>query len=103
MIDMKHGVTYSSSRANSLLIEDVRGDSCIMLLGHYDTVPGKLRVSVRKGTVSGRGAVDAKGPLAAMLVAASLSERPVRVAAVVGEEGDSRGVRELLKGGCPLT
>jgi LysW-gamma-L-lysine carboxypeptidase len=36
-----------------------------------------------------------------MLVAASLSERPVRVAAVVGEEGDSRGVRELLKGGLP--
>ncbi|RSN67484.1 M20/M25/M40 family metallo-hydrolase [Candidatus Korarchaeum cryptofilum] len=78
-----------------------KGDSCIMLLGHYDTVPGKLRVSVRKGTVSGRGAVDAKGPLAAMLVAASLSERPVRVAAVVGEEGDSRGVRELLRGELP--
>jgi len=38
-----------------------------------------------------------------MLVAASLSERPVRVAAVVGEEGDSRGVRELLRGSCPLT
>ena len=79
-----------------------KGDGgCVMLLGHYDTVPGKLRVNVRKGTVSGRGAVDAKGPLAAMLVAASISERPVEVAAVVGEEGDSRGVRELLKGELP--
>ena len=79
-----------------------KGDGgCVMLLGHYDTVPGRLRVSVRKGTVSGRGAVDAKGPLAAMLVAASISERPVKVAAVVGEEGDSRGVRELLRGELP--
>jgi len=57
-----------------------------MLLGHYDTVPGRLRVSVRKGTIR-TGGVDAKGPLAAMLVAASISERPVKVACCSGGGG----------------
>ena len=72
-----------------------RGDGGnVWLVGHYDTVPGFLPVSVGE-EISGRGAVDAKGPLAAMLVAAAGSEVPVTVAALVGEEGDSRGARNL--------
>ncbi len=66
----------------------------VWLVGHYDTVPGELPIYVNDH-VTGRGAVDAKGPLAAMLVAASTLEFPVTVAALVGEEGDSRGARNL--------
>ncbi len=69
----------------------------VWLVGHYDTVPGNLPVKWSDGIIMGRGAVDAKGPLSAMLVAASLSKHPVTVAALVGEEGDSRGARYLLK------
>ena len=36
----------------------------IVLLGHIDTVPGRIRVAQRAGALYGRGAVDAKGPLA---------------------------------------
>ncbi|MDK2384663.1 MAG: M20/M25/M40 family metallo-hydrolase, partial [Candidatus Korarchaeota archaeon] len=68
----------------------------VWLVGHYDTVPGRIPVRRRGGVISGRGAVDAKGPLSAMLMAASLSKSPVTVAALVGEEGDSRGARHLL-------
>ena len=70
------------------------GGGRVWLVGHYDTVPGELPISLND-YVAGRGAVDAKGPLAAMLVAASTSDVPVTVAALVGEEGDSRGARNL--------
>ena len=43
----------------------------LMLLGHLDTVPGQLPVRSEHGRLYGRGAVDAKGPLAAMICAAS--------------------------------
>lgn len=76
----------------------------VMLLGHLDTVPGKLPVEVRDGVLTGRGTVDAKGPLAAMLwAAASYRSTELRVVVVgaVGEEGDSAGAWHLLDGHRP--
>ncbi|MEM9373028.1 MAG: [LysW]-lysine hydrolase [Planctomycetota bacterium] len=72
----------------------------IVLLGHIDTVPGDLPVTLQDGVLHGRGSVDAKGPLAAMLIAASRARMPngvrVSVAAAVGEEtADSPGARHL--------
>lgn len=72
----------------------------IMLLGHLDTVPGLVPVR-REGTrLYGRGAVDAKGPLATFVcAAASLGEiaaRVVVVGAVEEEVYSSRGARFLL-------
>lgn len=62
----------------------------IALLGHIDTVAGELPVRIEDGVLFGRGSVDAKGPLAAMLVAAARAELPEGVAldviAAVGEE-----------------
>ncbi|MEN0019931.1 MAG: [LysW]-lysine hydrolase [Planctomycetota bacterium] len=72
-----------------------RGDSSsdaqeIILLGHIDTVPGDITVREEAGELWGRGSVDAKGPLAAMLLAAAGADLPtnarVRVIAAVGEE-----------------
>ena len=70
----------------------------VMFLGHIDTVDGELPVRVDNGRVYGRGACDAKGALAAALVAAGRHEGPgeVLVVAAVGEERDSRGARHLL-------
>jgi LysW-gamma-L-lysine carboxypeptidase len=47
------------------------GPSQIVLLGHIDTVPGEIPVRTEKGILHGRGAVDAKGPLAAFVDAAA--------------------------------
>ncbi len=62
----------------------------IALLGHIDTVPGRIPVRTEGGVLHGRGSVDAKGPLAAMLVAAARADLPPGVAldviAAVGEE-----------------
>ncbi len=43
----------------------------IVLLGHMDTVTGVIPVRLEDGLLYGRGAVDAKGPLAAFLCAAA--------------------------------
>jgi len=70
----------------------------VLYLGHIDTVEGELPVRVVAGRLYGRGAVDAKGPLAAALLAASSYDGPgkVTIVAAVGEERDSRGSRFLL-------
>lgn len=72
----------------------------LVLLGHIDTVPGDIPVRIKDGILHGRGSVDAKGPLASMLIAASIAQVPhdVRVSVVgaVGEEAaGSIGARHL--------
>ena len=83
------------------------GDFTILLCGHMDTVPGHLPLRVEEGKIFARGAVDAKGPLAAMVMAAAeVSKEPefkgkgkILVAGVVEEEATSRGVRHLITQG----
>lgn len=74
------------------------GPRTIVLLGHIDTVPGFIPVTQAGDRLNGRGAVDAKGPLAcfaaaAMRVKDELAGRRVIVIGAVGEEGDSRGAQ----------
>ena len=80
------------------------GTPTILLCGHMDTVPGMLPVTQAEGKLFGRGAVDAKSPLAAMVVASSrlLQEGfsgKVIVVGAVEEEGVGRGVKHLVKKG----
>ena len=72
----------------------------IVLLGHMDTVPGLIPVREEAGRLYGRGAVDAKGPLAAFVLAAAraapdLADCQVQVIATVEEEAQARGARHL--------
>ena len=65
------------------------GERHIVLLGHIDTVPGRIPVRIENGVLWGRGAVDAKGPLATFVAAASAADRlnaRVTVVGAVGEE-----------------
>lgn len=77
----------------------------LLLCSHMDTVPGKLPMSFDHGEIRGRGAVDAKGSLAAMCVAASrcasAGVKNILYAAVVGEEKDGKGMKHLLSKGLP--
>ncbi|MFW6448100.1 MAG: [LysW]-lysine hydrolase [Halobacteriota archaeon] len=74
-------------------------DDAVLLTSHVDTVPGAPEPSVTEANgvpvLAGRGAVDAKGPLAAMAVAAVAAG--VSFAAVVGEETGSTGARHLVR------
>lgn len=81
-----------------------KGKTSILLCGHMDTVPGQITVKTEDGKLYGRGAVDAKGPLAAMVMAAAKAhkEEPnikVTVVGVVEEEGTSRGIKQLIADG----
>ncbi|RLG03830.1 MAG: hypothetical protein DRN61_04110, partial [Thaumarchaeota archaeon] len=52
----------------AIVAETGRG-SGILLCGHLDTIPGEIPVKIDRGIITGRGVVDAKGPLAAMIQA----------------------------------
>ena len=81
------------------------GEPVILLCGHMDTVAGHLPLRIEEGKLYARGAVDAKGPLAAMVVAAAAAGKEpgfkgkILVASVVEEEATSRGVKHLITQG----
>ncbi len=81
---------------------DPQGNRTILLLGHMDTVPGRIAVRREAGRLYGRGAVDAKGPLATFILAASRiteSIKGVRVMVIgaVEEEANGRGAHYLCQ------
>jgi LysW-gamma-L-lysine carboxypeptidase len=81
---------------------DPEAQRTIVLLGHMDTVPGTIPIHTAEGRLYGRGAVDAKGPLAAFVLAAArltprLSGTRLLVAASVEEESHGRGARYLAR------
>ncbi|WP_137284164.1 [LysW]-lysine hydrolase [Halorussus salinisoli] len=96
---------FFEERGREVWLDDVGNvrapaDDSVLLTSHVDTVPGDIPVQVEEdgeGTAQlwGRGSVDAKGPLAAMAVAAV--ETGVSFVGVVGEETDSRGARHLVE------
>lgn len=82
----------------------VRGEGPrdIVLLGHIDTFPGQVPVRRENGRLYGRGAVDAKGALAAFAVAAANVTLPdgtrwVVVGATEEEGATSRGAHHALE------
>lgn len=76
------------------------GPRQIVLLGHIDTVPGHIEVHREGGKLFGRGAVDAKGPLACFTAAAAQAgPRPgwqLTVIGAVGEEASSPGAKYIV-------
>jgi len=97
---MGYDRTWKDSAGN-VFGEIGSGHPIVMLAGHIDTVPGYIEVHEAGGKLYGRGASDAKGPMAAMLGAATrlgsiLKNGTVRVACLVDEEGLSRGVKQLI-------
>ena len=72
----------------------------IMLCGHMDVVPGKIKVRREGDSLYGRGASDAKAPLMAMLFAAASIQKnngTVIFVGAVDEEGNATGIKNLVK------
>jgi len=85
---------------------DPEADRTILLLGHMDTVPGRIPVRREAGRLYGRGAVDAKGPLAAFILATaritgSIKGIRVMVIGAVEEEANGRGAHYLRRSLAP--
>ncbi|MDF2422019.1 MAG: M20/M25/M40 family metallo-hydrolase [Nitrosopumilus sp.] len=76
------------------------GSPRIMLCGHMDVVPGKVKVRKEGDSLYGRGASDAKAPLMAMLFAAASIQNnngTVYFVGAVDEEGNATGIKNLVK------
>lgn len=76
------------------------GSPKILLCGHMDTVPGKIKVRKEGDSLYGRGASDAKAPLMAMLFAAAAvpnNNGTVVFVGAVDEEGNATGIKHLIK------
>ena len=77
------------------------GPETVALVGHVDTVPGHIDVRRDGDLLHGRGAVDAKGPLATAIAAVSRQPRDggrrFVIVGAVEEETSSRGARHLAE------
>ena len=94
------GLRAHADEAGNAIGECGEGVETVVLLGHIDTVSGFIPVQRRDDRLHGRGAVDAKGPLASFAAAAAraapqLKQRRVIVIGAVGEEGESRGAHYI--------
>ncbi|MGC8557897.1 MAG: M20/M25/M40 family metallo-hydrolase [Nitrososphaeria archaeon] len=88
--------------ASNVVMRMSSGKPEIYLVGHMDTVPGELPIVYDGKSIAGRGAVDAKTPLSALLHAALELKNTgcgLVFAAVTDEERASDGMNTLLKDG----
>ncbi|MEM4745984.1 MAG: N-acetyl-lysine deacetylase [Metallosphaera sp.] len=94
-IEKEFNLKLNVTKSNSYFLG--RGE--ILLASHIDTVQGFIEPSVSGETISGRGAVDAKGPLTSMILAGWILNDlgcGVEIAALSDEENMSKGAKELL-------
>jgi LysW-gamma-L-lysine carboxypeptidase len=92
------GMTVTQDAVGNVIGTLGDGPRHVMLVGHIDTVVGAIPVRREGDRLYGRGAVDAKGPLCAFIVAALRADVPdlrVTVVGAVGEEAQSPGARHL--------
>ncbi len=97
----------SGGRYNLIAGNQGRGPKRLLLNSHLDTVPiyrAQQQVAVRRGEfIYGRGACDAKGSVAAMLLATAAFARkatarsiPFTLALTVGEENSGDGIAAFV-------
>lgn len=96
----EHLASFFEEHGREVWLDDVGNvrapvDDGVLLTSHIDTVPGNIPVRVDDGVLWGRGSVDAKGPLAALAVAAVTVD--ASFVGVVGEEADSAGAHHLVE------
>ena len=100
----KLGFRVHRDEVGNVIGEIGEGSPVVLLCGHMDTVEGEIPVRVEDGQLFGRGSVDAKGPLAAMIVAASTFVNggfpgKILVVGVVDEEKGGTGIQHFVEEG----
>ncbi len=98
-----YGYSVEIDQAGNVLGEAGGGPIRILLCGHMDTVPGKLKVHIQGNEVYGRGSVDAKSALCAILLSGrrflDSDQVHLTVACVTREEGNGLGIQTLIRSG----
>ncbi|MCA2003989.1 MAG: M20/M25/M40 family metallo-hydrolase [Candidatus Nitrosotenuis sp.] len=89
-----------TDEVGNLIAQIGSGSPRVLLCGHMDTVPGKIKVRKEGDYLYGRGASDAKAPLIAMLLAAATLQKnngTIIFVGAVDEEGNATGIKNLAK------
>ncbi len=79
------------------------GHPLLLLASHLDTIPGELPVIEKEGKIYGRGAIDCKSSLAAMVYSickydfSSIVSGTIAFAGIVREESSLDGIKEFLR------
>ena len=88
-----------TDEVGNLIATKGSGSPKVLLCGHMDTVPGKIKVRKEGNYLYCRGASDAKAPLMAMLFAAATIQNnngTIMFVGAVDEEGNAIGVKNLV-------
>jgi LysW-gamma-L-lysine carboxypeptidase len=99
------GYRVRKDAVGNVIGEIGEGEPTVLLCGHMDTIAGNLPVRLENKNLYGAGAVDAKAPLAAMVVSAAelakekVLQARVLLAAAVEEEATSNGIKYIIKQG----
>lgn len=90
-------------KVGNLIAQKGTGKPTLLFVSHLDTIPGMLPVMEKEGKIFGRGAVDCKASLAAMVYSLAhyeLNENDEGTfifAGIVREEDSLIGIEEFLK------
>ena len=96
------GYSTSVDKVGNIIGQIGSGKPIILLCGHLDTITPELPTHIEDGILYGRGAVDAKSPLAAMIIAGKLAHDrrypgTIYVVGAVSEEGDNLGILTIIE------
>lgn len=98
-----NGFKVKFDQIGNLIAEKGEGKPELLLLSHMDTIPGKLPIKEEDGKLYGRGAVDCKPSLAAMVYALSRydfshqASGKIIFGGIVREEESLEGIIEFIK------
>ena len=92
-----------SDKVGNVIAEKGSGKPILLLVSHMDTIPGKLPVIEKDGKIYGRGAVDCKPSLAAMVYSIceykfkEQNEGTIIFAGLVREEDSLIGIEQFIR------
>lgn len=97
----KFSVIYD--KVGNIIAEKGDGEPVLLFSSHMDTIPGKLPIRKKNGKLYGRGTVDCKSSLAAMVYSLchfdldKIDQGKIIFAGIVQEESSLLGINELLR------
>lgn len=98
-----HGFKVTFDNVGNVIAEKGSGKPTLLLVSHLDTIPGELPVIVKNGKLYGRGAVDCKPSLAAMVFSIAkydidqINAGNIIFAGIVHEEDSLIGIEQFIK------
>ncbi len=98
-----HGFKVTFDAVGNLYAEKGEGKPVLLLVSHLDTIPGEIQVCEKDCKIFGRGAIDCKSSLAAMVYSISKytmeKDSPGKIifVGIVREEDSLEGIEEFLK------